>query len=238
MIAEHPIVRLRCLLAGDFTADLPPGVRPVGAWCRDPQFFPGATGLLTADSWSGVVPGSAGLLDPPPPAPVRGLLVIGNYQATLASYQRVLDGTIGGFPTTWRVLRQLLANTPPRDVFLTNAYIGLPDLAHDRVPFPTTDEFTARCGRLLTREIELLEPRCVVCLGVPAAKMLATITERLPIWRPWPGFGKLRAAGAETVRACRIGSAKFSAVAVSHPSAVVSGVERQRQAALIEAASA
>jgi hypothetical protein len=37
------------------------------------------------------------------------VLVLGNHQPTLASYRLVLDGTIAGFPTTWRMLRQLLA---------------------------------------------------------------------------------------------------------------------------------
>lgn len=238
MEASHPVVELRRLLAEEFTADLPPGVHPVEAWCRDPQFFPGATGLLTAVAWSEVDPGSDGVSDTPPPAPKRGVVVVGNYQATLASYRRVLAGEIGGFPSTWRVLRRLLAAVPPNEVFLTNAFIGLPDLAHDRVPFPTTDEYSARCGRLLAREIELFKPRAVVCLGVAAAKMLATITGQLQAWRPWPGYGPLRASGTEGVANCRVGSVVVSAVAVQHPSAVVSNVERHRQADLVGAAAA
>jgi uracil-DNA glycosylase family 4 len=237
MDGEHPIVTLRRLLAEQFTDDLPAGVHPVGAWCRDPQFFPGATGLLRAKSWTEVDPGSDGIAGPPPAAPLRGVLVLGNYQATLASYQRVLDGTIGGFPRTWGVLRRLLAAIPPTEVFLTNAYIGLPDLPNDQDPFPTNPAFTARCGRLLRREIELFQPRTVVCLGTFAATMLATITPQLHRWRPWTSYSDLRARNAEIVSGCQVDDTRFTAIAVGHPSARLSNVERQRQADLISAAA-
>lgn len=115
---------LRALLGREFADDLPEGVQPVGQWCRDPQFFPGGTGLLSESSCQDVSPGSAGVLDDLPPPPGRGVVVVGNYQATLASYQRILAQDIGGFPTTWRVLRQLLASVSPKEVFLTNAFIA------------------------------------------------------------------------------------------------------------------
>ena len=118
--------------------------------------------------------------------------MLGNYQATVKSYQRILDGSIGGFPKTWSVLGQLLVAVDPRDVFLTNAYIGLPDLAKDTAPFPTTPSFIGRCQRLLVLEIALFDPRLIVCLGVAAAKMLASITDDLEAWRPWPGYTALR----------------------------------------------
>src|SRR5258708_29861624 len=96
-----PVRLLRSRLAGDFTADLPTGVEPVDHWCRDPQFFPGATGLLTNSSWADVVPGGHGFSDNPPPARQRGVVVLGNCQATLKSYQPILHGSIGGLPKTW-----------------------------------------------------------------------------------------------------------------------------------------
>jgi len=101
------------------------------------------------------------------------------------------DGDIGGFPTTWRVLRQLLAPIQPAEVFLTNAFIGLRDLASDTAPFPTTPSFVRWCEDLLSLEIELFRPRLVVCLGVPAAKLLAAITPAAAAWRPWPGYVEL-----------------------------------------------
>lgn len=74
------------------------------------------------------------------------VLVLGNYQATWESYQRVLDGTIGGFAVTWRALRTILAGVSPSRVFLTNADIGLPDGAKDTAPFPVTRSFLERCA--------------------------------------------------------------------------------------------
>jgi AcrR family transcriptional regulator len=46
--SEHPIVALRKRLTAEFSSDLPAGVHPVARFCGEPQFFPGATGLLTA----------------------------------------------------------------------------------------------------------------------------------------------------------------------------------------------
>jgi len=237
MGSEHPVSLLRARLATDFVDDLPAGVHPIPSWCPEPQFFPGATGLLAESSWAEVIPGTADL-DELLATPQRGALVVGNYQATVSSYQRILDGSIGGFPTTWRVLRCVLASVPPRRVFLTNAYIGLPDLAKDTVPFPTTPSFTRRCAQLLTTEIELFRPQLVICLGVAAAKMLARITDGLSIWRPWPGYTALRLLRQNTVRHCQTGGVTFTAVAVQHPSAVVSTADRERDAALIAEAGA
>jgi hypothetical protein len=237
MEAVHPIAQLRAALAVQFADDLPVGVHPVEQWCAEPQFFPGATGLLSNSSWLDVAPGSAGLAVGLPPAPERGVLVLGNYQATRSSYQRILDGDIGGFPTTWRVLGQLLASIPPTQVFLTNAFIGLPDLDSDTAPFPTTPSFTRRCEQLLTKEVELFRPRLVVCLGVPAAKRLAAITPALGLWRRWPGYAALERHAGRRVDGCTIARVGFTAVAVRHPSAVVSRHERHRDTALVESAA-
>lgn len=228
---------LRSKVVAEFTKDLPDGVHPVGEWCADPQFFPGATGLLLDRLWSDVRPGSAGMLSALPPAPQGGVIVIGNYQATLASYARITSGAIGGFPTTWRVLPRLLASVAPTDVFLTNAFIGLPDLARDTAPFPTTPTFRKRCEGLLRMEIELFRPRTVVCLGSSAAKMLASVTPALSTWRPWRGYESLRAGGKVSVRDCAVADAEFVAVAVRHPAAVISSEERDRDAAFVAAAA-
>jgi len=170
-------------------------------------------------------------------APERGVLVLGNYQASRASYQRVLDREIGGFPTTWRVLRQLLAPIQPAEVFLTNAFIGLPDLASDTAPFPTTPSFIRRCEELLTLEIQLFRPRLVVCLGVPAAKLLAVLTPKAADWRPWPGYVELDRRADRALTDCAVTGVDFVALAVHHPSAVVSAIERKRDAELIALAA-
>lgn len=233
----HPVEVLRDILANEFNSDLPDGVHPVRQWCADPQFFPGATGLVLNQSWEEVRPGSAGVIRELPPAPNNGVLVLGNYQATLDSYRRIADGTIGGFPTTWRVLRQLLASVPPTEVFLTNAFIGLPDVAKDTSPFPKTQSFRRRCERLLVKEIELLRPRAVVCLGVPAARMLAEVTPTLSAWRPWPGYTSLHRRKLLSVPKCAVGDVQFVGVAVHHPAAVVSSEDRTIDASLVATAT-
>ncbi len=236
MSAVHPVARLRSELAAKFALDLPAGVHPVEEWCADPQFFPGATGLLSSSSWAEVIPGSTGVAVDLPSPPEAGVLVLANYQASRDSYRRILDGDIGGFPTTWRVLRQLLASTRPTEVFLTNAFVGLPAVNSDTAPFPATPSFTRRCEELLTLEIELFRPRLVVCLGVPAAKLLAAITPAAVPWRPWPGYITLDHRGARRVDGCKVAHAEFNIVAVRHPSAVLSRRDRQADAELIERA--
>ena len=143
-----------------------------------------------------------------------------------------------GFPTTWRVLRQLLASISPSEVFLTNSYVGLPDLEKDTAPFPMTESFRRRCAELLRLQCELFRPRAAVCLGVPAAKLLASLATGLDAWQPWPGYGLLAAADQRLVEGCELGGATFTAVSVQHPSAVISNAERRLDAELIALASA
>ena len=233
----HPIEILRQILIDEFSGDLPPGVHPVPGWCADPQFFPGATGLLSASSWDEVKPGSEGVLDEHLPAPIGGVIVLGNYQASITSYRRILSGEIGGLPTTWRNLAKLLGAVPPCEVFLTNAYIGFPDSTSDIANFPTTPEYTQRCQRLLATTISLLQPRCVVAMGTPAARMLAATVTALMAWRPWPGLATLAGAGTRIVPGCEMDGATFTSVAVAHPSSRISNVQRTLEAGLVEAAS-
>jgi uracil-DNA glycosylase len=145
----------------------------------------------------------------------------------------LLDGEIGGFPTTSRVLRQLLAPARPAEVFLTNAFIGLPDVVSDTAPFPTTPSFVGRCKALLGMEIDLFRPRVVVCLGVPAARLLAAMTPVLAPWRPWPGYGELDRRAGRVVRGCSVAGVDFASVATHHPSAVLSAVERRRDTQMV-----
>lgn len=233
-MSQHPVLELRAILTVDFTHDLPPGVHAVEPWCAEPQFFPGASGMPTEHSWHDVQPGSRGIPDRLPTADQRDVMVLGNFQATLTSYRRIVDGTIGGFPVTWRALRHLLAPIEPYRTFLTNVHPGLPDAESDTAPFPTTPSYLDRCRRLLTAEIRLLQPRLIVSLGAPAARMLAAVTPGLEQWAPWPGFAGLRGAGRQVVADCEVGEVAFTATAVHHPSAVVSRAVRDLDASLIE----
>jgi hypothetical protein len=238
-MAEHPVATLRRELTQAFTSELPEHVCRVWQWCRDPQFFPGATGLIDAASWSEVQPGGEASRDSFGAVVQRGVIVVGNYQATRASYQLLLcDGSVGGFPATWRELPRLLVSVHPREVFLTNAFIGVPDLARDTDPFPRTPEYTLRCGKLLELEFELFRPRCVVCLGVRAAEMVASLATELAAWRPWPGYRALATTESRVVEHCSVGGADFTAIAVRHPAGRQSRSARADDARLIAEASA
>ncbi|HVB00555.1 MAG TPA: uracil-DNA glycosylase family protein [Acidimicrobiales bacterium] len=233
---RHPIQELRAFIADEFAEDLPLGVSPVTEWCAEPQFFPGASGLVSLPAWDLVVPGELGFTEELPGPSLGGVLVLGNYQATLSSYRRILSGELGGFPTTWRNLRLLLRDVDPREVFLTNAFIGLPDLKKDTEPFPLTSTFLNRCHRLLELETELFKPRCIICLGVPPAKFLARTFPELREWNPWPGYAALDAKGSRIVRGVAYGSNLMTCVAVRHPSAIISSIERRNDSALIVSA--
>lgn len=174
-------------------------------WISDPQFFPGATGLFTEDSWQAVVPGRAGPFKQLPAPPKGGVVVLGNYFASVKTYERVRAAELGGLKATWGRLGQLLAATSPREVFLTNAYIGLVDADKDTGRFPSNQEFDARCAEFLRLEIELFSPRAVVCLGVGAARMLARVApDRLGEWGR-TSFRVLTERGERVVEGCQAG---------------------------------
>lgn len=115
---SHPVAVLRQRLADDFSTGLPPGVHPVSRFYGDPQLFPGASGLLESDSWHDVAAGMSPPAGEPYPLGTVRVMVVGNYQATRSSYERILSRDIGGFPATWRQLQVLLAAVPPRETFL------------------------------------------------------------------------------------------------------------------------
>jgi hypothetical protein len=232
--AEHPLELLRASLRADLWPHLPPGVYPVEPPCAEPQFFPGGTGMPTEPSWSDVQPGSRGLPEALPSAEGRDLMVLGNFQATVSSYRQVVDGTIGGFPVTWRALRTILAQVKPTRTFLTNAHPGLPDTGRDTAPFPMTPSYQLLCQRFLRTELELLPPRVVISLGAPAARTLARVTPELETWLPWPGFAALDDRGCRAVRCCRSDGGSFTAIAIYHPSAVRSRDQRRADAELID----
>ncbi len=79
-------------MQAEFSEGLPPKVRAVPEWVADPQFFPGASGLLTQDDWRDVTPGQSGLYETLPPPPTNGVMVVGNYFTSCATYAQVRAG--------------------------------------------------------------------------------------------------------------------------------------------------
>jgi hypothetical protein len=236
-MSAHPVEQLRSVLQSEFATGLPPGVHPIAEWVADPQFFPGATGLLREERWEDVSPGQAGRYTEFPTVEPGGVIVLANYFASCATYEDVRSGKRGGLGRTWTPMRRLLAATSPQEVFLTNAYIGVADVPKDTTRFPTTPEFTQRCACFLRLEIDLLRPRAVVCLGKPAMKMLASVAPaQLSRWTSGSLPGLLQ-SNQRIVHGCRVGDVAFTAVAVSHPSAPgVSAEKRHLEAQLIAAA--
>jgi len=66
--------------------------------------------------------------------------------------------------------------------------------------------------------------------------MLAPITPALDSWQPWPGYAALDQRRVSAVDGCTVADVTFVAVAVRHPSAVLSRAQRQRDAELIAVA--
>ncbi len=235
---DHPVEILRAALESDFRHGLPPGVYPITDWVADPQFFPGATGLLTEDDWADVAPGQAGLYAQLPDARTGGVIVVGNYFASVATYEKVRTGELKGLKRTWGRLGRMLSATRPREVFLTNSYMGVADVQKDNDTFPTNPEFDERCASFLRREIELLAPRAVVCLGLAATRMLArALPDQLPAWHK-STLTQLADRRHRVVPSCHVSGAVFTAAATYHPSYAMSDELRDAQARLVAQAAA
>jgi uracil-DNA glycosylase family 4 len=223
---------LRGRLAEAFADDLPEGVHGVERFCGEPQFFPGATGLLRDATWATVREGSGSpAISDFPPATVR-VMVVGNYHTSYASYQRILRGEIGGLRGTWGKLKKLLAAVPPSEVFLTNAFIGYPDLASDTARFPATPQYAQRCAEFLALQAEVMRPACIVCLGRHSAQLLARIATGLEAWLPWRSYAYLDQQRARLLPA-GVGGVRVMALATRHPSSAVSNAYLSEEAAQI-----
>lgn len=232
----HPVELFRDFVRAHFESNLPNGVTSIPQWCVDPQFFPAGSGMPVAESWDLVRPGSSPVDALLPSSQGRDVMVLGNFQATVESFQRMLDAPESQFRTTWRGLRKLLGDIKPTRTFLTNVHIGLSHSRSVTAPFPTSPDFLHRCRRLLLLEICTIKPATIVCLGRPASEMLTSISDGLESWAPWPGFGALALAGEQSA----IGTValhRFTAVTVRHPSAILSSSERTNDEVLIAAAS-
>src|SRR5262245_33372227 len=104
-----PIDNLRSRL--HMVESYPPGVRAIPQPIRGVAFFPGGSGLWTAESQA-----------EPPPLPVGGVMVLGHDFDSEASYYRTLarrEGEVNG--PTWRNLLSLFrrAGLSPERCFFT-----------------------------------------------------------------------------------------------------------------------
>lgn len=185
-------------------------------------FFPVGSGL-----WGPTIDG-----DPPPPDH-RPVMVLGNNFAN----RRFVDHIVAkGFEVdfgasrvakdpTWRRLLNLLDQVPvrPEDCFFTNVYMafiaGSSNLGN--ISLHATDPFELACQRFFARQVDLLQPRTVVCLGAAACAFVARhCGGRLP-WpeRPVTGyFAAVDARDSALQESVLIGTQTVKLVALVHPS--------------------
>lgn len=207
-----------------------------GSYCWEPQMFPGASGLLDLDSWDlPVKPQGTGGFDIPHHDPTYGMIVMGNNQASWATWEKIRDHEIAGLPSFWRKLPKLLAQgAPPRKTFLTNAWPVFPVQDGDEGELRCSSGLQKACDDFLEYTIELFKPRLVVCLGKWSALRLSAVTSQLSgVWDPWPSFSGL--ADSQTVRDCSVGEHSFTALVTHHPSRIYNR-DLEREASLIGAA--
>ena len=185
-------------------------------------FFPVGSGL-----WGPTVEGS-------PPLPEhRDVMVVGNNFANRRYVDRIVargfevdfgGGRLAKDPT-WRRLLGLLSEVPllPEHCFFTNAYMAFiaGNSSLGNLGLDPHDPLEIACQQFFGRQVELLQPRTVVCLGASACAFVARHCRgRIP----WPTrpvnryFATVDANDAAIQRSVRIGTDTVNLVALVHPS--------------------
>jgi len=87
---------------------------------------------------------------------------------------------------TGKALRKLLkmAGIPEEECFFTNALFGVRTTATNTGRSPGWDDphFVDRCRKALERQIDALDPRAIICLGIQAPRLLAGIFPECGVW--------------------------------------------------------
>lgn len=225
-----PLQHWREYLVSSIRPVIPRNSTAIVTWRDNYMFFPAGTGTTSADSWNEATPGSRSVEVSRAALRERDVLVVGNFPGSQEQYPKMLQQPESAYQTTWRNLRTLLADIAPKRVYLTNAHLAMFESSPSFSPGDS--EFLAACEELLQRQIEMVRPRVVVCLGAPAAFRLTRLVDGLESWASWPGFASLISEG-QTVQRIHLSGMQIDAIAVHHPSAIVSRVEREAQGALI-----
>ncbi len=206
------------ILRRDIDPFLPEHLAPVPHRIPEPQFFPGATGLLPYEEWAEVRPcstGDRGLLPPVPESPV---VVLGNFFATSDEFVDVDEGRLTHLGRTWDTMREMFQGiVPPSEVFLTDSYPTLPKAGGRTGGVRPGRRYGGACRRFLVEEVRMLRPRAVLCLGGHATRLLASVCPELAQWRD-SSFKAIDEAEAPVVDVSLSG-VDFRATALTHPSA-------------------
>lgn len=156
-------------------------VRPyVGGMVEIPDRLPGLA----------FCPGGHGLWKAPgivekPPAPIGGVMVLGNNFQCVANSQSLL-GKGKEDPqrdATWRSLLALMQSVDldPERCFYTNAFMGLvdgDDPTHS-VPGMRDAGFVNRCRSFFLIQLQVLQPKVILALGTKVPAFLSPLSDDL-----------------------------------------------------------
>jgi uracil-DNA glycosylase len=221
-LADHPVDRF-FKLAGQI-GPYPTGTQSVPARIVGTAFFPGGSGLWRESA-----------AKPLPSLPVGGIMVIGQ---DFHSRSKYLESAERGHENlgdpTWRELRQLLktGGVLESECYFTNAYVGLrtDGTVTGEYPGARDEEFVLQCSSLLAEQIAAQRPRAILTLGLPAARMLASLAPNsLAGWLHAQNFVDIDSAGGAilSIRFPDIPDVQSNVVALVHPSMRNSNVSRR-----------
>lgn len=182
-LSRHPAEVLRSELADVWLA-APASIKPMEIPVREPQFFPGASGLLDSLDWNDVVPCARPAGPPFPPWRPGGVLVVAHNFSSADKYDEICSRERDThLAASWNGLKQILieANIGPSEVFLTNAILGAPrDLANgDQGAVKVPDAYRDCCVAFLAREMTLFAPSVVLAFGSVATEYVGRAVLRL-----------------------------------------------------------
>jgi hypothetical protein len=160
-----------------------------------------------------------------PEFPFRKVMVVGQDFDTLSGFNYSLQqGEEDRGSATWLNLLKLLARVgiPPVVCFYTNAYMGLRETGESTGPSPgqRSSSFRNECLSFFRRQLELQQPRLILCLGLDAAPFLSLASPTLKAWES-AQYSKIDAVGAALVTDVRFTDSPQTVPAVAllvHPS--------------------
>ncbi|TWI44868.1 uracil DNA glycosylase superfamily protein [Pseudoduganella flava] len=186
----------------------PPELEPVAEMVRGTAFFPGGSGFWEPEQEQGL----------------PDVMVVGQDFSTKSEHQAMLAGLASDVDSaTWRNFLKLAkaASLDLQSCFFTNAIMGLRKGGSCTGPNPgyvrRNKDFVAATHDFLLEQVQVVRPRLIVILGLPAARVFAAIAADLASWRTLK-FRELDARELSIRKAIRIGDVTTTCVVLLHPS--------------------
>lgn len=216
-ITEHPVERFWRRLPEVLPPEAhPPQLKPIGEMRTDRTAgFPASHGLHQPDPDSEVLPAF----------PYGGLMLVGHHLRDSDTFRSPLgEGRFHRDPEQpsalyWRHVYEMLDRTriPRTAFFATNAHPALlaERYSEGMIPRRGTEQWRAAAADFLLEQIEVMDPAVIVLLGTGVAEFVrndlgVTLQEN-------------------RICAVRLGEVESCVVAISHPSAAISGEQRRGQ---------